>query len=75
MKKRNALPQRILSLLLAVVLLAGAIPITVQAAEDTTFEGFTDVQATDYYAEAVEWAVDKAITTGTTATTTGVTGT
>ena len=69
MKKRNALPQRILSLLLAVVLLAGAIPITVQAAEDTTFEGFTDVQATDYYAEAVEWAVDKAITTGTTATT------
>ena len=34
-----------------------------------TVAGFTDVRADDYYAEAVRWAVDRGVTTGTTATT------
>lgn len=34
-----------------------------------TVESFTDVSATAYYREAVKWAVDKKITSGTSATT------
>ncbi len=67
MKNWKALTQRILPLLLAVVLLAGVIPATAQAVETTS--GFTDVQSSAYYAEAVEWAIGENITNGTTATT------
>lgn len=34
-----------------------------------TFAGFTDVKAGDYFAEAVQWAVDAGVTSGTSATT------
>lgn len=34
-----------------------------------TFAGFTDVEASDYFAEEVQWAVDTGVTSGTSATT------
>ena len=37
--------------------------------DQTTRPVFTDVKASDYFAEAVDWAVEKQITTGTSATT------
>ena len=33
------------------------------------FAGFTDVKASDYYADAVKWAVDNGVTSGTSSTT------
>jgi len=35
----------------------------------TTVNGFTDVAAGDFYAEAVAWAVENGVTNGTSATT------
>ena len=57
--------KRCFVLLLALVLLTGALPVTAAAAGT----GFTDVPAGAYYAEAVDWAVEEGITTGTTAST------
>ena len=51
--------QRLFPLLLAAGLLAGAVP--VRAAES----GFTDVSGSDYFAQAVAWAVENGITQGT----------
>ena len=51
--------QRLFPLLLAAGLLAGAVP--VRAAES----GFTDVSDSDYFAQAVAWAVENGITQGT----------
>lgn len=39
------------------------------SAAQGTQNGFTDVKAGDYYADAVKWAVDQKITSGTSATT------
>ena len=70
---------RFLSLLLAVILLLGAVP--AHAAEVTglnggsggtaaaTAAGFSDVRSTDYYADAVAWAKETGVTNGTTAAT------
>ena len=53
--------KRCFVLLLALVLLTGALPVTAAAAGT----GFTDVPAGAYYAEAVDWAVAEEITQGT----------
>ena len=50
----------ILSLLLAVILLAGALPISAAAASTP----FTDVSSSDWYAAPVLWAVENNITGG-----------
>ena len=54
------------SFLLAVVLLAGMVPVTVGAAD---VSGFRDVSETAYYAQAVDWAVEQGVTAGTSDTT------
>ena len=53
--------QKVLALLLALVLTAGALPVTVSAADT----GFKDVPDDAYYADAVAWAVEEEITQGT----------
>ncbi len=50
----------LLSMLLALVLLAGALPMTAAAASTP----FTDVSSTDWYAAPVMWAVENNITGG-----------
>ena len=47
--------RKTLALLLAIVLLAGALPLTALAV------GFTDVPNDVYYAEPVRWSVEKGI--------------
>lgn len=52
--------------------LYAAVPITLTVGEETTDSAavsFTDVADGDYFAAAVKWAVEKNITTGTSATT------
>ena len=53
--------QKVLALLLTLVLTAGALPVTVSAADT----GFKDVPDDAYYADAVAWAVEEEITQGT----------
>lgn len=53
--------QKFLALLLALVLTAGALPVTAAAADT----GFKDVTDDAYYANAVTWAVEEEITQGT----------
>lgn len=53
--------QKVLALLLALVLTAGALPVTASAADT----GFKDVPDDAYYADAVAWAVEEEITQGT----------
>jgi len=55
--------RKTLALLLAIVLLAGALPLTVLAAS------FTDVPNDVYYAEPVRWSVEKGIVYGTSSST------
>ncbi len=50
-----------IALLLALVLTAGALPVSAAAAGT----GFSDVPAGAYYADAVDWAVEEGITNGT----------
>lgn len=54
--------KRIISLLLAVVLLIGVFPVSISAAE--TSNPFTDVSESDYFYAPVLWAVENEITTG-----------
>lgn len=58
--------KRTIPALLVFSLLLGALAMPVGAAGTT---GFRDVSAKDYFYEPVSWAVEKAVTTGTTATT------
>ena len=44
-------------------------PITPDVPSSNNSSTFTDVKSTDYYADAVQWAVEKNITSGTSATT------
>ena len=53
--------KKMVALLLALVLMAGALPVTAGAVDT----GFTDVPDNAYYADAVVWAVEKEITQGT----------
>ena len=53
--------KKMVALLLALVLMAGALPVTAGAVDT----GFTDVPDDAYYADAVVWAVEKEITQGT----------
>ena len=53
--------QKVLALLLTLVLTAGALPVTVSAADT----GFKDVPDDACYADAVAWAVEEEITQGT----------
>ena len=53
------------SVLLALALLVGVLPVSAMAANTP----FADVSAGAYYAEAVDWAVEQSITTGTSDTT------
>ena len=53
--------KKMVALLLALVLMAGALPVTAGAVDT----GFTDVPDDAYYADAVVWAVDQEITQGT----------
>ena len=53
--------QKVLALLLALVMTAGALPVTASAADT----GFKDVPDDAYYADAVAWAVEEEITQGT----------
>ena len=55
--------RKTLALLLAIVLLAGALPLTALAAS------FTDVPNDMYYAEPVRWSVEKGIVYGTSSST------
>ena len=55
--------RRISPLLLALVLLAGMFPVS---AADT---GFADVRPSDYFAQAVDWALEEGVTAGTSDTT------
>ena len=48
--------KRTISLLLAVILLFGVLPIRAHAEQTNPF---TDVKTTDYFYEAVLWAVEK----------------
>ena len=59
--------KKIISLLLALCVLCASLPTTAFAAG--TVGKFKDVSATAYYAEAVQWAVNKGVTSGTTSTT------
>ena len=61
--------KRLLSLILAVALCMG-LTVPAFAAQDTETEtGFSDVKSGAYYADAVAWAVEQGITTGTSDTT------
>ena len=60
--------QRAIPLLLAMILTVGMAPAAL-AADGTPVHGFTDVHATDYYADAVAWAADQGVTGGTSETT------
>ena len=60
--------QRAIPLLLAMILTVGMVPAAL-AADGTPVHGFTDVHATDYYADAVAWAADQGVTSGTSETT------
>lgn len=55
--------KQMLCVLLAVALLLTAFP-TAFAAESSFVEPFTDVPTTEYYAQAVAWAVENRITSG-----------
>ncbi|MCH5353518.1 MAG: S-layer homology domain-containing protein [Acutalibacter sp.] len=66
MKEKKSI-KKIISLLLVLCVLCASLPTTAFAAG--TVGKFKDVSATAYYAEAVQWAVGKNITSGTTATT------
>lgn len=55
--------KKLLSLLLALVLISGLSVPSLAAG------GFSDVDANAYYAEAVDWAVENGVTSGTSATT------
>ena len=54
--------QRFLTLLLAGVLLAGCLPALAAGGQTA---GFRDVADTDYFAQAVQWAVEEGVTRGT----------
>ena len=60
------LTRHVLSLLLAVFLLAGTATVPAGAAD---VSGFRDVSQTAYYADAVQWAVEQGVTAGTSDTT------
>ena len=57
--------KKLFSLVLACAMLLVALPVTASADKGV----FTDVSDDDYYATAVEWAVDWGVTNGTSATT------
>lgn len=54
--------QRISAVVLSAVLLTGAVSVPAQAANVSNFQ---DVSQTDYYAQAVDWAVEHGVTAGT----------
>ena len=56
--------RRPLALLVALALSLG---LTAQAGAASSATGFNDVNALDYFAEAVDWAVENSITQGTAA--------
>ncbi len=55
---------RLISILLVIVMLAGIAPAYAADSSSTVTE-FSDVPSTAYYAEAVKWAVENGITSGT----------
>lgn len=57
--------KRTISLLLAVILLFGLLPVRAHAEQTNPF---TDVKTTDFFYEAVLWAVERKITNGTSST-------
>ena len=57
--------KRALSLLLALVMAAALLPAAAFAAESSGLDKFTDLSPDAYYLDAVEWAVENGITTGT----------
>lgn len=59
--------RRLLTLIMAVIMVVGSLPATTLAA--TKAGNFTDVDSNDYFYNPVKWAIEKKVTSGTTATT------
>lgn len=65
MKMEKILIKRGMVMLLVCTMLLSSVPVSVFAEEDTQYVNtFTDVSESDYYYEAVRWAVETGVTTG-----------
>lgn len=62
----QTIPKQVAGLTVA---MPATLPTVSTTTPDTTTTGFTDVKSTDYFADAVAWAVDRGITSGTSDTT------
>lgn len=76
MKMEKILIKRGMVMLLVCTMLLSSVPVSVFAEEDTQYVNtFTDVSESDYYYEAVRWAVETGVTTGVSSTEFGVNNT
>lgn len=67
-QNRKAQLGRIVSAILAIVILAAALPISAVQSAQSVQNPFEDVSPNEYYYDAVIWAYEEGITTGTTET-------